>query len=87
MPGGGTIEVACCNLAKGSLPGELPLAQKEYVRITLSDNGLGMPDEVLGKIFDPYYSTKKEGSGLGLVITLSIVKKHKGDISVSSKPR
>jgi CheY-like chemotaxis protein len=56
-----------------------------YVKISVSDNGLGIPAEIMNKIFDPYFSTKKKGTGLGLSIVYSIVKQHGGYIAVDSQ--
>jgi signal transduction histidine kinase/TPR repeat protein len=61
-----------------------------YVKISITDNGCGIPTEHLEKIFDPYFSTKnipsQKGRGLGLAICNSIVKKHNGHIRVTSEP-
>jgi PAS domain S-box-containing protein len=56
-----------------------------YISISIEDEGVGIPKENLKKIFDPYFTTKKDGSGLGLSVCLSIVKQHKGTISVYSE--
>ncbi|MDF1613677.1 hybrid sensor histidine kinase/response regulator [Desulfurivibrio dismutans] len=58
----------------------------DEVAITISDDGPGVEPAVLEKIFDPYFTTKKEGSGLGLTICHSIVDKHDGKITVDSRP-
>src|SRR5207249_9520576 len=55
-----------------------------YVRVSIVDKGIGIPKEHLGRIFDPYFSTKQKGSGLGLATTYSIVKNHGGFLSVDS---
>jgi len=62
-------------------------AGADKVRITISDNGCGMPEENLPKIFEPFFTTKEgnKGTGLGLAITYGLVKKLHGDISVKSK--
>jgi CheY-like chemotaxis protein len=88
MPAGGTIRIDCANLEAIAHEDPDPLLPKEqaYVKIAVTDTGVGMPANVLDKIFDPYFSTKKEGSGLGLAITHSIIKKHQGAITVESKP-
>jgi two-component system, cell cycle sensor histidine kinase and response regulator CckA len=69
---------------------KLPPALEEYVRIVIQDEGVGIPEENLSKIFDPYFTTKDMGSqkgvGLGLAICYSIVKKHNGYILVDSVP-
>ena len=56
-----------------------------YVRVSIADKGIGIPKEHLGRIFDPYFSTKQRGSGLGLATTYSIVKNHGGFLGVDSK--
>jgi len=65
------------------------LNEGDYIRLSIEDNGSGIPEENLTKIFDPYFSTKEMGSvkgqGLGLSICYSIVKKHEGLITVDSK--
>jgi two-component system NtrC family sensor kinase len=62
-------------------------AGADKVRISISDNGCGMPEENLPKIFEPFFTTKEgnKGTGLGLAITYGLVKKLHGDISVKSK--
>jgi two-component system, sporulation sensor kinase E len=55
------------------------------LRLSISDTGVGIPEENLEKIFEPYFTTKDFGSGLGLTIVYKIVKEHLGDIEVSSK--
>lgn len=56
-----------------------------YVKIIFQDNGKGIPEDILSKIFNPYFTTKKNGNGLGLSIVYSIIKKHNGYIEVESK--
>lgn len=55
------------------------------IRVSFTDNGVGIPEDELDKIFEPYYSTKREGSGLGLVIVHRIIRDHGGTIEVKSK--
>ncbi len=87
MPGGGTIRISCENLDSTADEDPAPLLpiHNKYVKISVTDTGIGMPANVIDKIFDPYFSTKQAGSGLGLAITHSIIKKHKGTITVKSK--
>ena len=84
MPGGGTVEVRAENIAfEADAP--FPLVEGQYVQITLQDYGCGIPKEVLSNIFDPYFTTKAEGSGLGLATAYAIVTKHDGYITVTSE--
>jgi len=55
------------------------------VKISFSDNGKGIPQEYLSKIFDPFFSTRPGGTGLGLSITFAIIKEHRGEIEVLSE--
>ncbi|MDH4318794.1 MAG: ATP-binding protein, partial [Desulfobulbaceae bacterium] len=83
MDGHGTITIYCCNFSKHS-DSTLPIDDGNYVHIAITDEGSGVDETILDKIFDPYVTTKNEGSGLGLSICHSIVKKHGGCITVSS---
>ncbi|MFC1552437.1 PAS domain S-box protein, partial [Candidatus Latescibacterota bacterium] len=84
MPNGGTINVSAENI---DVAGEehLPLDEGGYVKISIEDKGHGIPEEHLAKIFDPYFSTKQKGSGLGLATTYSIISQHNGHIEVESE--
>jgi PAS domain S-box-containing protein len=84
MPDGGLINISIDNAAIDE-NSSLPLKPGKYVLITIKDHGAGIPEENLSKIFDPYFSTKKKGSGLGLTVAYSIVNKHSGHLSVKSK--
>jgi len=87
------IKQAVLNLAQNAIAampdgGELSLkvsASNEEVKIAVSDTGVGIPESQLSKIFEPYFTTKKNGTGLGLTITFKIIKEHSGDITVDSK--
>jgi two-component system cell cycle sensor histidine kinase/response regulator CckA len=84
MPDGGAIAVVCENVAAGGgLP--LQLNGKRYVRISISDTGHGIQADHLKRIFDPYFTTKQKGSGLGLATAFSIIKKHDGCIVAESE--
>jgi len=85
MPGGGRIEIRANNEQKAD-GGSAFLSPGAWVVITIHDSGPGIPADLLGKIFDPYFTTKDTGSGLGLAICHSIVKKHGGLITVDSQP-
>lgn len=58
--------------------------QSEYIKVIFSDNGTGINKEIIKKIFDPYFTTKREGSGLGLAICRSILSNHDGDIYIQN---
>jgi len=84
MPDGGIICVRAKNTLIG--PEELPnLPKGRYVKVSVMDHGTGIPEANLGKIFDPYFTTKTKGSGLGLASVYSIIHKHEGLITVESQ--
>lgn len=63
----------------------VPLDEGKYVKTTITDEGIGIPKEYLSRIFDPYFTTKQSGSGLGLSTSYSIIKNHGGYITVESE--
>jgi len=77
MPQGGTVRVRARNVAIEDKPGAL-LPAGRYVKISITDCGAGVSEEVRAKIFDPYFTTKPVGAGLGLSISYSVVIKHGG---------
>jgi PAS domain S-box-containing protein len=77
MPHGGTVRISARNVTLDDKPGGF-LPAGRYVKVTVSDRGSGVPDDILLKIFDPYFTTKPLGSGLGLAISYSIIKRHGG---------
>ena len=82
LPQGGRIRIS---LANETVPtGDGLLAAGRYLRLTLADNGPGIAAEALPRIFDPYFTTKKTGHGIGLATVHSIIKKHQGHITVTS---
>jgi len=86
MPQGGLVDVKCSNLSSLSQEA-IPFAKEgRYIKISIQDHGIGMPANMVEKVFDPYFSTKHEGSGLGLAIAQSIIHKHNGHITVESTP-
>jgi PAS domain S-box-containing protein len=85
MPGGGTIKIDAENADIGSKDG-MPLPEGGYVKIRITDEGTGIPEEHLQRIFDPYFTTKQMGSGLGLSIVHSVIRSHNGNITVTSRP-
>ena len=91
MPEGGIIRVSAENLTIEAehVESGMPLKEGKYVKICIQDQGVGIPEALLPKIFDPYFSTKEigtqQGMGLGLTVTYYIIKKHNGYIYVDSK--
>ncbi len=74
MPKGGKLAISCNH-------------QDSRLQLQFSDNGMGMPDDVRQKIFEPFFSTKgAHGTGLGLSVSYSIIERHAGSISVISEP-
>ncbi len=84
MPEGGTIRIVLRN-ERVDRSSRLALAPGRYVQIAISDTGVGIRPEHLSRIFDPYFTTKQKGSGLGLAAVYSIVTKHRGCIDVQSQ--
>ena len=82
---GGTVKISVSNTVINKT-NKLYLGQGKHIRITIEDNGLGISADNLNKIFDPYFTTKDKGHGLGLFSVYSIVKNHQGQIDVQSKP-
>jgi len=84
MPQGGTLRTTCENVtASGGHPSGL--TDGRYVRVSIRDEGTGIPTEYLTRIFDPYFTTKQSGSGLGLAMVHSVITKHGGTIEVESE--
>ena len=88
MPRGGRIAVKAVNVLEPEDRWEFGLRVKagSYVRVSIVDEGTGITPDVMPKIFDPYFSTKPTGTGLGLATSRSIVKNHGGYIGVESEP-
>jgi PAS domain S-box-containing protein len=84
MPKGGAIKITAENTMIKAEHG-IPLEEGNYIKITVADQGIGIPKEHLDKIFDPYFSTKAAGRGLGLATSYSIIRNHKGMITVASE--
>jgi nitrogen-specific signal transduction histidine kinase/CheY-like chemotaxis protein len=85
MPDGGRLTIRGSNVHLDGRPGQT-LRPGGYVSLSVEDTGCGIPAEHLPRVFDPYFTTKKHGSGLGLASAHSIMRKHDGDISVMSEP-
>ena len=72
MPDGGTLHVSSC------------LMENDHLEVSFSDSGVGIPPEHLGRIFEPFFSTKEGGTGLGLSISYGVIEQHGGEITVQS---
>ena len=85
MPEGGVVRIGAVNVAVP--PGKAPMALPpgRYVKISVGDTGVGIAPEHVAKIFDPYFTTKQQGSGLGLATVYSVIKKHQGQVEVESR--
>jgi len=84
MPRGGIIKIKAENslVETGS---NLPISKGKYVKFVIADQGIGISPKNLDQIFDPYFSTKQKGNGLGLATAYSIIKNHSGHIQVESQ--
>ncbi|MBN1691980.1 MAG: PAS domain S-box protein [Dehalococcoidales bacterium] len=83
MTGGGMLKISAENQAVKKSD-SLPLQRGNYIRVDISDTGMGMSPEQLQRVFEPYFTTKQRGSGLGLTTAYSVVKNHNGAILVES---
>jgi signal transduction histidine kinase len=74
MPDGGKL------LIEGSISAE------DHVQIRIIDQGCGIPAEMINRIHEPFYTTKEQGTGLGMPVSYQIIKEHKGDMNIISNP-
>ncbi len=84
MPEGGTIKLSAENISltcENLLSGQV----QNFIKLTIADQGIGIAEDQLSKIFDPYFTTKQKGHGLGLPTCYSIIKKHGGEIKINSE--
>jgi PAS domain S-box-containing protein len=84
MSEGGVVTVAASNVDMGSSPAGSVPGPGRWVKIAVQDTGVGIPEQNLQRIFEPYFTTKQTGSGLGLATSYSIAKSHGGSVEVSS---
>ncbi len=91
MPMGGSLTIKAANVAidENYARMNIDAVPGEYVLLTVTDTGSGMPPEIVHRIFDPFFTTKEvgKGTGLGLSTTLTIVKSHGGFLNVYSEPQ
>ena len=85
MPQGGAIHLVAENV-RISENSQIPLRSGKYVKISITDQGVGIPPEHLDKVFDPFFTTKRRGTGLGLSTVYTIIKNHEGHITLESTP-
>jgi hypothetical protein len=76
MPGGGTLSIRTDRVNRGD---------GVWIRIGIADTGPGIPQQILEKIFTPFFTTKAQGTGLGLAICHKLITQHHGTISVKSE--
>jgi len=88
MPEGGKLSFATTNIKIGSIDSQvLNIKEGDYVKLSISDTGIGMPEEIKSRIFEPFFTTKKDkGTGLGLSQVYAFVKESKGSLKVYSEP-
>jgi PAS domain S-box-containing protein len=86
MPEGGSIDISAENVELQGGSSALQPNGGKFIKLVIRDTGVGIPEKHLQKIFDPYFTTKQKGSGLGLATSYSIIRNHGGAIEVISKP-
>ncbi|MHB8483216.1 MAG: hybrid sensor histidine kinase/response regulator [Nitrospiria bacterium] len=85
MPAGGMIQINGENVVLDKEAGQ-PLPPGKYIRITIRDEGEGIPPENLARVFEPFFTTRPDGHGLGLATAYWIIKRHDGRLTVESAP-
>jgi PAS domain S-box-containing protein len=83
MPDGGNIYIEAENCATTDIPN----LSGDFIKIIVKDDGVGIPAKFIKQVFDPYFTTKQTGSGLGLATVHSIISRHNGHIAVKSTPQ
>jgi PAS domain S-box-containing protein len=84
MPDGGILRISMENASEGNIGSQLRPGR--YVKVSVQDHGVGIANEHLERIFDPYFTTKDTGNGLGLASVHAIIAKHDGILKVESTP-
>lgn len=85
MPEGGTVRINAANFFARTENGA-HMRKGTYVKISVADDGVGIPDANLARVFDPYFTTKKTGKGLGLAMVYTIMERHQGGVTLESRP-
>ncbi|MEE9466004.1 MAG: ATP-binding protein, partial [Candidatus Neomarinimicrobiota bacterium] len=85
MPDGGRLELSAQNVTVGAGVTIGPLEPGLYVEVSVKDQGVGIPPEIMDRIYDPYMSTNSTGNGLGLFTCFTVLEKHDGWITATSK--
>jgi signal transduction histidine kinase len=83
MPKGGELLLTAANVILDKT-NRVYLSKGRYIQLTLADQGIGIPENELSHLFNPFFSTKPQGSGLNLAIAHSVLKRHGGSIAVES---
>ena len=84
MPNGGDMEITAKNISLANKE-HPPLSEGDYVKVSIKDSGIGISKDIMPRIFDPFYTTKTKGHGLGLATCYSIINRHGGCIDVESE--
>jgi PAS domain S-box-containing protein len=84
MPLGGTIDIAAKNVSSSEINILKEFGNRDFIELSITDSGIGMPPNILANIFDPFFTTKEKGHGLGLSTAYSIINRHGGTIKVDS---
>jgi PAS domain S-box-containing protein len=85
MPGGGTLSIKAENIA-ANLDHPDAMGQPNWIKLTVADTGVGIPQENIARIFEPFFTTKPTGTGLGLATCYAVISKHGGKLRVDSVP-
>jgi len=83
MPDGGELSI-CAEEVRLVPENRMNLAEGPYLRIAISDTGCGIPEHMVAKVFDPYFTTKESGNGLGLASVKEIIDHHSAAIEIDS---
>jgi signal transduction histidine kinase len=88
MPKGGKVDVRMDNFELGAADPETGLGAGQYIRISVSDQGQGIPDELVGRVTEPFFTTKEagKGTGLGLSMVAGFVQQSNGLLKIDSRP-